>query len=135
MEMMPQYPGKVIFICGKVENLQQEWQSGQVTYFNFMTSRSQLEKAFNESEIVLCRSGYTTIMDLVKLRKKAFFIPTPGQYEQLYLAEKLKKNGFFPYTEQENFEWGNLLEVQHYKGVSGKGKQPSLEEFILPFRA
>jgi UDP-N-acetylglucosamine:LPS N-acetylglucosamine transferase len=56
-----------------------------------MNSR-QLEHTFNESELVLCRSGYTTIMDLAKL-EKAFFIPTPGQYEQLYLAKKLEEEG------------------------------------------
>ena len=60
-----------------------------------MNSR-QLEQTFNESEIVLCRSGYTTIMDLVKLEKKAYFIPTPGQYEQEYLAKKLKEEVLFP---------------------------------------
>jgi predicted glycosyltransferase len=32
--------------------------------------------------MVLSRSGYTTIIDLAKLNKKAFFIPTPGQFEQ-----------------------------------------------------
>jgi hypothetical protein len=29
-------------------------------------------------------------MDLAKLEKKAF-IPTPGQYEQIYLAQNLKR--------------------------------------------
>jgi hypothetical protein len=37
---------------------------------------TELEQAFNESEWC-CRSGYTTIMDLAQLRKKAFFIPHP----------------------------------------------------------
>jgi predicted glycosyltransferase len=54
-----------------------------------MTSR-QLEQTFNESDIVLARSGYTTIMDLVRLGKKPF-IPTPAKYEQLYLAKKLQE--------------------------------------------
>jgi predicted glycosyltransferase len=40
--------------------------------------------------IVLARSGYTTIMDLVRLGKKAF-LSHPGQYEQLYLAKKLEE--------------------------------------------
>ncbi len=53
----------------------------------------ELEKAINESEIVISRSGYTTIMDLAVLEKKAFFIPTPGQYEQEYLAKRLKEFG------------------------------------------
>jgi UDP-N-acetylglucosamine:LPS N-acetylglucosamine transferase len=44
----------------------------------------ELTIAFNESNAVVCRSGYTTVMDLAKLEKKALFIPTPGQYEQEY---------------------------------------------------
>ena len=55
-----------------------------------MTS-NDLEAALNSSKLIISRSGYTTIMDLAKLEKKAIFIPTPGQFEQLYLSEKLSK--------------------------------------------
>ena len=68
------YKGNVVFIKGIVEKDQKKEQVGHVTYYNFMNSR-QLEQTFNESEMVLCRSGYTTIMDLARLDKKAFFIP------------------------------------------------------------
>jgi uncharacterized protein (TIGR00661 family) len=110
------YKGTVIFIKGIIENDQIKEQIGNVTYYNFMNTR-QLEQTFNESEIVLCRSGYTTIMDLAKLDKKAFFIPTPGQYEQEYLAEKLKKEGLVPYAKQDDFKIENLLEIENYKGL------------------
>jgi uncharacterized protein (TIGR00661 family) len=110
------YDGEVVFVKGIIEKDQKKEQIENVTYFNFMNSR-QLEQTFNESEMVLCRSGYTTIMDLSKLGKKAFFIPTPGQYEQEYLAEKLKKEGQVPYTKQDDFRIENLIEIQNYKGV------------------
>jgi uncharacterized protein (TIGR00661 family) len=110
------YNGKIIFISGVMENEQKKSEIGRVTFYNYMTSE-QLEKAFNESKIVLCRSGYTTVMDLAKLGKKAFFIPTPGQYEQEYLAKKYKKEGFLPYAKQENFRIENLLEIDLYKGL------------------
>lgn len=84
-----------------------------------MTSQ-QIENAMNESEVVLCRSGYTTIMDLTKLGKKAFFIPTPGQYEQEYLAKKLFKDGFYPYKSQEEFVLENLTDIDLYKGFETK---------------
>jgi hypothetical protein len=87
------YSGQIIFIKGKVENEQKIDVIKNITYYNFMTS-PEIETAFNESEIVLCRSGYTTVMDLAKLEKKAFFIPTPGQFEQEYLAKRFKRNGF-----------------------------------------
>jgi UDP-N-acetylglucosamine:LPS N-acetylglucosamine transferase len=78
----------------------------------------QLEQTFNESEIVLCRSGYTTIMDIAKLDKKAFFIPTPGQYEQEYLAEKLEQEGIAPFATQDKVELKDIFKTQQYKGFS-----------------
>jgi uncharacterized protein (TIGR00661 family) len=111
------YKGTVIFIQGIVEKDQKKEQIENVTYYNFMNSR-QLEQAFNESDIVLCRSGYTTIMDLAQLGKKAFFIPTPGQYEQEYLAKKLKEEGLVPYAKQDHFCIDNLKEIANYKGLT-----------------
>jgi len=83
----------------------------------------QLENAFNESELVLCRSGYTTVMDLAQLGKKAFFIPTPGQYEQEYLARKLKKAGLVPYAFQDEFKVEDLDKVNLYKGLKNIGSE------------
>jgi len=110
------YPEKVVFIKGKIEGEQKREEIGNVTYYNFMQSK-QLEKTFNESEIVLCRSGYTTVMDLAKLEKKAFFIPTPGQFEQEYLAKKYKYEGLIPYARQEKFKIDDLKEISFYKGL------------------
>ncbi|WP_430404461.1 hypothetical protein [Fluviicola sp.] len=38
------------------------------------------------SETIVSRNGYSTLMDLEFLKKKAILIPTPGQLEQEYLA-------------------------------------------------
>ncbi|GEL10061.1 conserved hypothetical protein [Flavobacterium glycines] len=111
------YNGKVLFIKGIIEKEQKKEQLDNITFYNFMHSR-QLEQALNESDIILCRSGYTSIMDLAKLNKKAFFIPTPGQYEQLYLAKKLKKEGLVPFASQDDFCIENLSEIDNYKGLS-----------------
>lgn len=117
---MQLYTGKVIFIKGKIESEKKTEVVDNVTYFNFMNTE-ELENAFNESEVVLCRSGYTTIMDLAQLGKKAFFIPTPGQYEQEYLAKKLKKENLVPYSKQEDFKIENLLEIDLFKGLKNFG--------------
>lgn len=45
--------------------------------------------AFCASEIILSRSGYSTIMDIASIEKKVILIPTPGQTEQVYLAKYL----------------------------------------------
>ena len=64
---------------------------------------AQLNEAMEQAELVISRSGYTTVMDLIKLRQKAILVPTPGQTEQEYLAAHLMQQQIF-YTEpQEGF--------------------------------
>jgi uncharacterized protein (TIGR00661 family) len=52
---------------------------------------------------IISRPGYSSLMDLVTLGKKAIFIPTPGQTEQEYLAEKLIKERIFYAERQSDF--------------------------------
>ena len=53
----------------------------------------QLTGLLNESALVVCRSGYSTLMDLAVMHKKALLIPTPGQSEQEYLGKRLHTQG------------------------------------------
>ena len=61
------------------------------TVYNYATTK-ELEQLVNQSEAIICRSGYTSVMDMAKLQKKVLMIPTPGQYEQIYLGKHLAKN-------------------------------------------
>nr|WP_315195073.1 glycosyltransferase [uncultured Flavobacterium sp.] len=131
-EEVKRFDGKVVFIKGIIEAEQKKEQIGNVTYYNFMKTR-QLEYTFNESEKVLCRSGYTTIMDLAKLNKKAFFIPTPGQYEQVYLAEKLQDEGLVPYALQDDFKIENLSQIDQFKGLPEMCSTADWEELFKVF--
>jgi uncharacterized protein (TIGR00661 family) len=109
------YPEKILFVKGKIESQQTIEEKDQFIFYNYMNS-TELENAFNESKNILCRSGYTTVMDLAKLGKKAFFIPTPGQYEQEYLAHKFKQDGIAPTCIQEKFKVAKLNKLDLYKG-------------------
>ncbi|PKP15429.1 MAG: glycosyltransferase, partial [Bacteroidetes bacterium HGW-Bacteroidetes-23] len=131
-EEIKRYVGDVVFVRGIIEPEQKSEQIDHVTFYNFMTS-GQLEQTFNESELVLCRSGYTTVMDLAKLGKKAFFIPTPGQFEQEYLAKKYKKDGVVPYTKQEKFVIENLYDVDLYKGLQSFKNDLNWKNLFLLF--
>jgi hypothetical protein len=54
-------------------------------------------------QLVISRSGYSTLMDLAVFgKKKALLIPTPGQTEQEYLAEIMEKQGLAVRLEQQN---------------------------------
>lgn len=49
----------------------------------------QMQHLIQQCEFVLSRSGYTTVMEMLALQKKTLLIPTPGQTEQEYLAQRL----------------------------------------------
>lgn len=132
-EELENYPEKVVFIKGKVEAEQRTWNDKNITYYNFMQT-AQLEKTFNESELIICRSGYTTLLDLTKLQKKAFFIPTPGQFEQEYLAKKLKRQGLIPMAKQDNFKLENLQEVSLYAGLPKIESTVNWKQLFLIFQ-
>ena len=53
---------------------------------------------------IVCRGGYTTVMELFSLRKKALLVPTPGQTEQEYLCEYLAGLGLFAAMPQDRFD-------------------------------
>jgi len=70
-----------------------------------------LERILSESKLVMSRSGYTTIMDLVALRKPAILIPTPGQPEQEFLAEHLSwQFSGFKFAKQDDLDIKSLLQ-------------------------
>jgi UDP-N-acetylglucosamine:LPS N-acetylglucosamine transferase len=54
---------------------------------------AELEPLIRRSAIVLSRPGYSTVMDLVRLGRRAIFVPTPGQTEQEYLGSYLSQRG------------------------------------------
>jgi UDP-N-acetylglucosamine transferase subunit ALG13 len=49
----------------------------------------------NRAKFIVARAGYSTIMDVVELGKRALLIPTPGQTEQEYLAKYLDDKKYF----------------------------------------
>jgi predicted glycosyltransferase len=109
-------------VRGLVEK-DQKWEDfGNIKTVNFMQS-NELEATINKSEIVVSRPGYTSVMDLTILEKKVFFVPTPGQYEQEYLAKRLKDLGIAPSCKQEKFKPKKLNKVAVYKGLQTLSQQ------------
>lgn len=129
---LEQYPDKCVFVRGKIEDQPIATENKNITIYNFLTS-SALEQAINSSDLILSRSGYTTVMDLAKLEKKAFFIPTPGQFEQEYLAKKLQDSGHIPFCTQDDFTLSELERVKTYKGLSAFHHEPDYKELFSLF--
>ena len=92
---------------------------------------NELEQAINQSNLVIARSGYSTIMDLSVLGKKAFFIPTPGQFEQEYLAKRLQENLVAPYAKQDEFSAAKLSDITNFSGFTKVDSTVNLDWFKL----
>lgn len=71
---------------------------------------AEMKQAIINSGIVICRSGYTSIMDLTALKKKAILIPTPGQTEQEYLAKYMMQKNWFYCVDQDKFNLPKAIE-------------------------
>jgi hypothetical protein len=94
-----------------------------------------MEKLITEAGIVICRSGYTSVMDLLRLRKKAVLVPTPGQTEQEYLAEHLQEKNLFPYLAQDRFDMKNAVSIANsfeyrFPEVDFDAYKKTLDRFI-----
>ncbi|WP_109434354.1 glycosyltransferase [Aquimarina sp. AU119] len=108
---------RIVFVRGLIEDIQQTYIKNNITIHNYLTGKD-LEDTINSSNLIISRSGYTTVMDLAKLKKKAFFIPTPGQFEQEYLAERLTINKLVPSCTQNDFTLTKLRDLNAYRGLS-----------------
>ncbi len=95
---------KIGIVRGVVEDIQTVKNIGNIDVYNYLLS-NELEEMINSSELIIARSGYSTVMDLYQLNKRAIYIPTPGQTEQIYLAKYLQKKGLARYVKQNEFNF------------------------------
>ncbi len=102
---------KIIVILGRVGEYVAYEIGDNIIVKSYVLS-SELNDIINSSDIVVSRSGYTTVMDLSLLGKKAVFIPTPGQTEQEYLAYYLKAKGLFYSQKQSEFNLREAISIQ-----------------------
>ena len=82
--------------------------TNDIIFYNHLEAfeyNAEMEKA----EWVICRSGYSTIMDLAVLQKKSILIPTPGQTEQQYLGQFLQEKKFAVSMDQNEFSLSEAL--------------------------
>jgi uncharacterized protein (TIGR00661 family) len=93
---------------------------GNISIVDFLNT-AELQNLVEQSNLIIARSGYTTIMDLEVLGGSVVFVPTPGQSEQEYLADRLKKKGIAFFMKQDEFDIGIAIkESKRYAGFQKK---------------
>ena len=73
---------KALLVLGKTEENKEE-DIENLKVISHLNAKSLNQQMVN-ANVVISRSGYSTVMDIAKLHKKAIFVPTPAQTEQLY---------------------------------------------------
>ena len=124
---------KSLIALGKPE-LNTSEQIGSLSLKSHLNAK-ELNTAILQSDLIICRPGYSTIMDLAKLEKKAVFIPTPGQTEQEYLAENFMSKGICYSQNQSDFNFELALkESKNYNGFStSDNRNTNWENLFLLF--
>ena len=109
---------KVVIVRGVTDTQACRTQQN-LTIHNYMLG-DELEKLIGQSHLLIMRSGYSSIMDLHALGAKALLVPTPGQSEQEYLAERMQEKGWYPTVRQSEFDWNSIQEALEYQWVETK---------------
>jgi len=95
--------GKILLVRGTKDAIIRPPIPTNVEVIHLANSH-ELNQYMLQSKFIICRSGYTTLMDLMRLKKKALLIPTPGQGEQEYLAQYAVQQNYFPSLSQDAFD-------------------------------
>ena len=92
-----------VVLEGRADKGREIRKDGNILYYTHLPA-SEMKPMITESENIITRSGYTSIMDLISLNCSALLIPTPGQTEQEYLADYLTGKGWFSSISQSEIK-------------------------------
>ena len=107
---------RIVIALGQPEVKEKRQLDARTTVYGFLDRAGQQEM-MNRARMIICRSGYTTVMELAELGKKALLIPTPGQTEQEYLGRYYAERGLFHTVSQ--YELDLPRDVEKAQAMSG----------------
>lgn len=135
LEQVRPLRGKIVIALGKPEELKGQKQIGDnITVYN-VCSKTLRNELLNRAKVVIARFGYSTLMDLVELKKrKALLIPTPNHTEQEYLAWYHKKQKtFFSVNQRRLNLCRDVGKAQAFNGITitdNSSTRASVETFM-----
>jgi len=139
LNQLESYTGSAIFARGLPGENKKLYVAPNIKVFNHLPA-TELNKIMCESEFVICRSGYSSIMDIIKLGKKSIVIPTPGQSEQEYLADYLFSKKIVYRVNQKDFLLNDALNnakkfsFVQYENIDDLLVEQAVEELIASIK-
>lgn len=119
-------PEKSVLVRGLPKESGEAVVENNCTIYNHAPA-GLLNELICNAEFVISRSGYTTVMDMMKLGKKSILVPTPGQAEQEYLATHLHQQQLAYTVLQEQFSLTAAL--ANARSFSYQLAEMSMEEY------
>jgi len=110
-----------LIVRGVTESVGWQRRSDHLTLTDSLTAE-ELQPLMEAADVIISRTGYSTVMDLLALGRTAILTPTPGQTEQEYLGQSLRRKGRFHVESQAGFDLQRGLKAlenqPHYPPVS-----------------
>ena len=117
--------GDVVFVRGMPGEAPGQGRPGRIMLSHAGTSL--MHHLIANARAVICRPGYSTLMDMSVFGKKALLIPTPGQTEQEYLGEMLHQKQYAHCTTQDRLILADdLQQALQKKGIPGISHEADL---------
>jgi predicted glycosyltransferase len=126
LSQIDELSGKVVVTLGKTEN-KDKFKEKNVETYSFL-SKEDREDFLNRANLVISRSGYSTILDLSVIGTKALMVPTPGQVEQEYLGQYHNKKKTFYSVNQEKINLKN--DIKKAKKTTGFKRKCDVDKSV-----
>jgi uncharacterized protein (TIGR00661 family) len=116
-----------LIVRGITEKQAYVQHNAHVASINYLTSK-HLAILLKNSQHIISRAGYSTVMDLVALGKTAILVPTPQQTEQEYLGQRLRQKKYFYSVAQQQFNLQEAIQaLPAYKAPQMQAAQIATE--------
>lgn len=127
---LPELEGNIVVTLGDPAQAGEVREVAGAKVYGYL-NRAQQAEMLNRARIILTRSGYTTLMELATLGKRAVFIPTPGQSEQEYLARFHHEKGHVYATTQRRLDIPrDLARAEKTAGMPRLSGARSVDRFL-----
>ena len=121
-------PGKKVVLLGRPSTDQVSRPDDDTEVRSYVSNEEKINLMCG-ARFIICRSGYTSMMDLAELQsRKGLLIPTPGQWEQEYLSSYYRRRGWFKSQSQFHLKLGR--DVERAEGFSGFPQMRKTEENV-----
>lgn len=116
LQQAAELPFQFIVVQGKSEKKETKHIQDNIQLITYCTT-DELNHLILQSEIIISRGGYSTLMDLALFGKKCIFIPTPGQTEQEYLVQTLAEKKLVVKADQQSMRLKTIIEFINLNNI------------------